>query len=57
MDGARFITDTHVGDRADADESERVEWVSWDTVRSEIAAGRIRDGMSLTGLLYRLAGV
>ncbi len=46
---------THVGDPADADESERVEWVSWDTIRAEMAAGRIRDGMSLTGLLYRLA--
>ena len=48
---------THVGDPADPDESERVEWVSWDTVRSEIAAGRISDGMSLTGLLYRLAQI
>jgi 8-oxo-dGTP pyrophosphatase MutT (NUDIX family) len=48
---------THVGDPADPDEAERVEWVSWDTVRSEIAAGRIRDGMSLTGLLYRLAAI
>jgi 8-oxo-dGTP pyrophosphatase MutT (NUDIX family) len=48
---------THVGDPADPDESERVEWVSWDTIRSEIAAGRIRDGMSLTGLLYRLAQI
>ena len=48
---------THVGDPADPDESERVEWVSWDTVRAEIAAGRIRDGMSLTGLLYRLAQI
>jgi 8-oxo-dGTP pyrophosphatase MutT (NUDIX family) len=48
---------TQVGDPADPDESERVEWVSWDTVRSEIAVGRIRDGMSLTGLLYRLAQI
>jgi 8-oxo-dGTP pyrophosphatase MutT (NUDIX family) len=48
---------THVGDPADPDESERVEWVPWDTVRTEIAAGRIRDGMSLTGLLYRLAQI
>jgi 8-oxo-dGTP pyrophosphatase MutT (NUDIX family) len=48
---------THVGDPADPDESERVEWVLWDTIRSEIAAGRIRDGMSLTGLLYRLARI
>ena len=48
---------THVGDPTDPDESARVEWVPWDTVRSEIAAGRIRDGMSITGLLYRLARI
>ena len=47
----------HVGDPTDPDESERVEWVPWDAVRAEIAAGRIRDGMSLTGLLYRLAQI
>ena len=48
---------SHVGEPADPDESERVEWVSWETIRSEIAAGRVRDGMSLTGLLYRLAQI
>jgi 8-oxo-dGTP pyrophosphatase MutT (NUDIX family) len=48
---------THVGDPADPDEADRIEWLSWDAVRSEIRAGRVRDGMSLTGLLYRLAGV
>jgi hypothetical protein len=46
-----------VGDPTDGDEAERVEWVSWDTVRAEIRAGRIRDGMSLTGLLHRLADI
>jgi 8-oxo-dGDP phosphatase len=48
---------THVGDPADPDEAERIEWLPWPTVRSEIGAGRIRDGLSLTGLLYRLSGV
>jgi 8-oxo-dGTP pyrophosphatase MutT (NUDIX family) len=46
---------THVGDPTDPDEAERIEWVPWDTVRAEIRDGRIRDGLSLTGLLYRLA--
>ena len=46
---------THVGEPTDPDEAERVEWLSWNTVRSEIEAGRVRDGLSLTGLLYRLA--
>jgi 8-oxo-dGTP pyrophosphatase MutT (NUDIX family) len=45
----------HVGDPTDPDEAERVEWVSWDDVRAEIRAGRVGDGMSLTGLLHRLA--
>ena len=48
---------TRVGDPADPDEAERIEWLSWQTVRSEIRAGRIRDGLSLTGLLYRLAEI
>jgi 8-oxo-dGTP pyrophosphatase MutT (NUDIX family) len=48
---------THVGDPADPDEAERVEWLSWGAIRSEIGAGRVRDGMSLTGLLYRLAEI
>ena len=45
---------TYVGDPTDPDEAERIEWLPWETVRAEIRAGRIRDGMSLTGLLYRL---
>lgn len=44
-----------VGDPTDTDESERIEWLSWDQIRNEIRAGRVRDGLSLTGLLYRLA--
>lgn len=45
----------HVGEPTDPDESERIEWLSWDEVRTEIAEGRVRDGLSLTGLLHRLA--
>jgi len=44
-----------VGEPSDPDESERVEWLSWDEVRAEIRAGRVRDGLSLTALLHRLA--
>lgn len=47
----------HIGDPTDPDEVERVEWLGWDTVRSEIAAGRVGDGMSLTALLFVLAGI
>lgn len=46
---------TQVGQPADPDEAERVEWLSWDEVRAEIAAGRVGDGLSLTALLHRLA--
>ena len=45
----------HVGEPTDPDESERIEWLSWNEVRTEIGAGRIGDGLSLTGLLHRLA--
>lgn len=41
---------THVDEPTDPDEAERVEWVDRDRVRAEIDAGRIVDGMSLTGL-------
>lgn len=52
-----FVATTaeHVGDPTDPDEAERVEWLSWHDVRREIAAGNVGDGMSLTGLLYRMA--
>jgi 8-oxo-dGTP pyrophosphatase MutT (NUDIX family) len=46
---------THVGEPTDPDEADRIEWLSWAAVRSEIEAGRVRDGLSLTGLLHRLA--
>jgi len=45
----------HVGEPTDPDESERIEWLSWAEVGIEIREGRIRDGLSLTGLLHRLA--
>ena len=49
-----FLTDsaTYVGEPSDPSESERVEWVPWEMIRTEIAAGRIRDGLSLTALLW-----
>lgn len=43
---------TYVGEPSDPSESERIEWVPWPTIRSEIAAGRIGDGLSLTALLW-----
>jgi 8-oxo-dGTP pyrophosphatase MutT (NUDIX family) len=47
----------HVGVPSDPDEAERVEWLTWAAVRTEIAAGRVGDGMSLTALLFVLAGL
>lgn len=49
-----FLTDsaTHIGEPADPSESERVEWLDWATIREEIAAGRVGDGLSLTALLW-----
>jgi hypothetical protein len=51
-----FVADgaTYVGDPPDASESERVEWLTVDQVRAEIAAGRVLDGLSLTALLWWL---
>jgi 8-oxo-dGTP pyrophosphatase MutT (NUDIX family) len=46
---------THVGDPADAYESERIAWLPVDEVRRLIADGRVHDGLSLTGLLWVLA--
>lgn len=46
----------YVGDPTDRSESERIEWLPWGSVRSEIAAGRVYDGMTLTALTYVLAG-
>ncbi len=54
---AVFIADgaTYVGEPTDPGESERIEWVPVDAVRTEIEAGRVLDGLSLTGLLWALA--
>jgi 8-oxo-dGTP pyrophosphatase MutT (NUDIX family) len=51
-----FITDsaTHVGEPSDPSESDRIEWVDWATIRAEIGAGRILDGLSLTALLWAM---
>ena len=51
-DGAELV-----GAPSDPDESERVEWLPWDRVREEIAAGRVGDGMSLSALLWWVAFV
>jgi 8-oxo-dGDP phosphatase len=45
---------THIGPPSDPSESERVEWVTIDDLRDEIRAGRVRDGLSLTALLWWL---
>jgi len=52
-----FVADgaTHVGDPVDAYESERIEWVPTDRARQLIAGGEVRDGLSLTALLWVLA--
>lgn len=51
-----FVADgaEHVGDPSDPSESERVEWLTVDRLRSEIAAERVLDGLSLTALLWWL---
>jgi 8-oxo-dGDP phosphatase len=45
---------TYVGEPTEPAESERVEWVDVATVRAEIVAGRVNEGMGLTGLLWAL---
>jgi 8-oxo-dGTP pyrophosphatase MutT (NUDIX family) len=52
-----FVADgaTHVGEPSDVNEAERVEWVSVDAVRKLVREGEVRDGLSLTGLLYALS--
>lgn len=45
---------THVGEPSDPSESERVEWVPLDDVRAHLDAGRVTEGMSVTGLLWLL---
>ncbi len=46
---------TWQGEPQDTSEAERVEWRAIDDVRAAIAAGEIRDGLSLTGLSTALA--
>ena len=52
-----FLADgaDHVGEPSDPSESERIEWVPVDRLVDEIHAGRVQDGLSLTGLLHALA--
>lgn len=45
----------HVGVPVDQFESERVDWVPWAEVRTAVTGGLVRDGLSLTALLYVLA--
>lgn len=45
----------HRGDPPDASESARVEWRTWAQIRHSITTGEVRDGMSLTALLWGLA--
>ena len=46
---------TYVGDPVDAFEAERVEWVPVDDVRRLVRDGEVRDGLSLTALLWAFA--
>jgi 8-oxo-dGDP phosphatase len=52
-----FVADgaTYVGEPAHPEEAERIEWVALDDVRALIRAGEVRDGLSLTSLLYLLS--
>ena len=46
---------THVGEPSDVNEAERVAWVPLDEVRRLARAGEMRDGLSLTAVLYALS--
>jgi 8-oxo-dGTP pyrophosphatase MutT (NUDIX family) len=46
---------TYVGEPSDPGESERIEWVPVDDVRSLVASGEVPDGLSLTAICYALA--
>ena len=48
-------TATEVGPPVDASESERIEWVPVDRLRTLLRDGEIRDGLSLAGLSTALA--
>jgi 8-oxo-dGTP pyrophosphatase MutT (NUDIX family) len=45
---------THVGEPTEVNEAERVEWVTLDELRRLAGAGEVRDGLSLTAVLYAL---
>lgn len=45
---------THVGEPSDPSEAERVEWLSVERLKTEVAAHRVVDGLSLTALLWAL---
>ena len=46
---------TFVGDPPDGSESERIEWVGLDRLRDEVRAGDVRDGLTLSALLWWFA--
>lgn len=52
-----YVSDgaTHVGEPTDPSEAERIEWVPIADIRSLIATGAIRDGLSLAALSTALA--
>lgn len=45
---------THVGEPSDPGESDRVEWLPLDAVRALVDRGEMRDGLSLTAVLWFL---
>jgi 8-oxo-dGTP pyrophosphatase MutT (NUDIX family) len=45
---------TRIGEPTEANEAERVEWVPLEELRRLARAGEVRDGLSLTALLYAL---
>ena len=51
-----FIADSaqHIGDPTDPSESERVEWVDVTELRRIVREGQMRDGLSVTAVLYAL---
>lgn len=48
---------TYVGPPTDPSESERVEWVPVEELRRLVAAGEVHDGLTLTAVLWLLAGL
>ncbi|MEI2650968.1 MAG: NUDIX hydrolase [Microthrixaceae bacterium] len=52
-----FVADgaTHEGEPSDPTEADRVEWVTVERLRQIVAAGEMRDGLSLTACCYALA--